>query len=143
MLRIALVMASLLFVAPGCAASQEEVEASEGAASVAPGIAKALDASKLNAELHCNQCHATASKSVGPSYTELAERFGKRTQRTADGAIVEGDATVERLADIVLKGSQFSWGVVPMPRNPIRRAEAEVLVRWILDGGDEGAWTTR
>lgn len=78
-----------------------------------------------NAELAkkhaCFACHAVDKKLVGPSYKEVASKYG------ADGA------AAAKLFDKVKKGSQGTWGQVPMPPNPaVPDADVRALVKWIL-----------
>jgi len=72
-------------------------------------------------ESMCLACHAVRQRIVGPSWEEVAARYG-------------GDPKAsEVLADRVMKGSQGNWGKVPMPPNPkLSRTEAEDLVRVLL-----------
>jgi cytochrome c len=69
----------------------------------------------------CFACHAVDKKLVGPSYKEVASKY-------------RGDAGAEaRLVDKVKKGSQGSWGQVPMPPNAaVPDGEVRTLVQWIL-----------
>jgi cytochrome c len=69
----------------------------------------------------CFACHATDKKLVGPSYKDVAGKY-------------RGDAGAEaKLADKVKKGSQGTWGQVPMPPNAnVPDADVRTLVKWIL-----------
>jgi cytochrome c len=69
----------------------------------------------------CLACHATDRKLVGPSYKEVAAKY-------------RGDAGAEaKLVDKVKKGSQGTWGQVPMPPNAsVPDADVRSLVKWIL-----------
>jgi cytochrome c len=69
----------------------------------------------------CFACHATDKKLVGPSYKDVAAKY-------------RGDAGAEaKLADKVKKGSQGTWGQVPMPPNAnVPDADVRTLVKWIL-----------
>lgn len=69
----------------------------------------------------CFACHAVDKKLVGPSYKDVAGKY-------------RGDKGAEaRLADKVKKGSQGTWGQVPMPPNAsVPDAEVRALVKWIL-----------
>ena len=69
----------------------------------------------------CFACHAVDKKLVGPSYKDVAGKY-------------RGDAGAEaRLADKVKKGSQGTWGQVPMPPNAsVPDADVRALVKWIL-----------
>lgn len=69
----------------------------------------------------CFACHAVDKKLVGPSYKEVAAKY--RNDAGAEG----------RLADKVKKGSQGTWGQVPMPPNAaVPDGDVRALVKWIL-----------
>jgi len=69
----------------------------------------------------CFACHAVDKKLVGPSYKDVAAKY-------------RGDAGAEaKLVDKVKKGSQGTWGQVPMPPNSsVPDADVRALVKWIL-----------
>ena len=69
----------------------------------------------------CFACHAVDKKLVGPSYKDVAAKY-------------KGDKGAEaRLLDKVKKGSQGTWGQVPMPPNAaVPDADVRALVKWIL-----------
>lgn len=69
----------------------------------------------------CFACHALDKKLVGPSYKDVAAKY-------------RNDAGAEaRLAEKVKKGSQGTWGQVPMPPNAaVPDADVRALVKWIL-----------
>jgi cytochrome c len=69
----------------------------------------------------CLACHAVDKKLVGPSYKDVAAKY-----RNDPGAEA-------RLAEKVKKGSQGTWGQVPMPPNAsVPDADVRALVKWIL-----------
>lgn len=93
------------------------IVASLVAAAAAPAHASPDLANKKN----CLACHATDKKLVGPSFKDVAAKYG-----------AQKDA-VEVLSQKVLKGGSGSWGPVPMPANAqVSDVEAKELVRWIL-----------
>jgi len=69
----------------------------------------------------CLACHAIDKKLVGPAYKDVAAKY-------------RGDASAEaKLVDKVKKGSQGTWGQVPMPPNSnVPDADVRALVKWIL-----------
>jgi cytochrome c len=70
---------------------------------------------------NCMACHALDKKLVGPSYKEVAAKYG-----------AEKDA-VEKLAVKIQKGGTGVWGAIPMPANPqVSDAEAKTLATWVL-----------
>lgn len=82
-----------------------------------PAFANADLAQKKN----CMACHAMDKKLVGPSYKEVAAKYGGQNDASAG------------LVQKVLKGGQGVWGPIPMPANPqVSEAEAKQLVQWIL-----------
>lgn len=72
---------------------------------------------------NCVACHAVDKKLVGPAYKDVAAKY-------------KGDKDAEnRLVQKVLKGSQGTWGSIPMPPNAhVTDAEARTLVKWVLNG---------
>jgi cytochrome c len=87
------------------------------AAASLPALASQDLANKKN----CLACHAADKKLVGPSFKDVAGKYG-----------AQKDA-VDVLSQKVLKGGAGVWGPVPMPANAqVSEAEAKELVRWIL-----------
>ena len=70
---------------------------------------------------NCMACHATDKKLVGPSYKDVAAKYGKEA------------GAADKLAAKIQKGSTGVWGAVPMPPNAnVNEAEAKSLATWIL-----------
>ena len=70
---------------------------------------------------NCLACHNTDQKLVGPSFKEIAGKYG--------GDAAAGDLLVEK----IIKGGGGVWGQIPMPPNPgVSDEEAKALVEWIL-----------
>jgi cytochrome c len=92
-----------------------------GASAALAACSTALASPELAKKHACFACHAVDKKLVGPSYKEVAGKY-------------RGDKGAEaRLADKVKKGSQGTWGQVPMPPNAaVPDAEVRALVKWIL-----------
>jgi cytochrome c len=79
----------------------------------------------LVATLGCRACHGVASSSIGPSYTEMAERY-------------RDDDASELLADRIIQGSAGVWGAAAMPAHPtLSQADAGRIVSWIESLIDE------
>ena len=75
----------------------------------------------LAAKHGCLGCHAAATKLVGPSYAEVAAKYGK-------------DATAA-LAKSIREGGAGKWGEMAMPPQPqVSDADAKRLAAWILSG---------
>lgn len=91
------------------------------AAAVIPASLPAQANEELAKKHACFACHATDKKLVGPSYKDVAAKY-------------RGDGGAEaKLADKVKKGSQGTWGQVPMPPNAsVPDADVRALVKWIL-----------
>jgi cytochrome c len=92
-----------------------------GASAVAAAAAPAWSSPELAKKHACFACHAVDKKLVGPSYKDVAGKY-------------RGDKGAEaRLVDKVKKGSQGTWGQVPMPPNAaVPDGEVRALVKWIL-----------
>ena len=70
---------------------------------------------------NCMACHAADKKLVGPSYKDVAKKYGGQKDAAA------------MLATKIIKGGSGNWGAVPMPANSqVSDAEAQKLVSWIL-----------
>lgn len=71
---------------------------------------------------NCMACHAVDKKLVGPSYKDVAKKYG-------------GDAkAVDALAVKIMKGGSGVWGAIPMPANPqVNEADAKKLATWVLN----------
>ena len=75
----------------------------------------------LATKKNCMACHAVDKKLVGPSYKEVAAKYGS-----------DKDA-VALLSAKVIKGGTGVWGAIPMPANAqVSDAEAKQLVQWVL-----------
>jgi len=69
----------------------------------------------------CLACHTVDVKVVGPSFTDIAEKY-----RGQDGA-------ADELAMKVTNGGSGNWGQIPMPPNAHLSAEdVQALVDWIM-----------
>ena len=81
----------------------------------------ALADMQLATSKNCLGCHAVASKLVGPSFKDIAAKYGD-----------QADAP-EKLATKIIKGGGGVWGAIPMPANTqVSPADAQKLVAWIL-----------
>lgn len=88
-----------------------------GAAFASPVFASADLAQKKN----CLACHAADKKVIGPSYKDVAAKYGGQKD------------AADKLAQKILKGGSGVWGAVPMPANPqVSDAEAKTLAAWVL-----------
>jgi cytochrome c len=91
------------------------------AAATVPASLPAHAQEELAKKHACLACHAVDKKLVGPAYKDVAAKY-------------RGDAGAEaKLVDKVKKGSQGTWGQVPMPPNSnVPDADVRALVKWIL-----------
>jgi cytochrome c len=91
------------------------------AAAVVPASLPAHAQEELAKKHACLACHAIDKKLVGPAYKDVAAKY-------------RGDAGAEaKLVEKVKKGSQGTWGQVPMPPNSsVPDADVRALVKWIL-----------
>ncbi len=70
---------------------------------------------------NCAACHNVDKKSIGPSFKDIAAKYGSDPK------------AVEMLVGKVRGGGVGTWGNIMMPANPqVSAAEAETLVRWVL-----------
>jgi cytochrome c551/c552 len=69
----------------------------------------------------CTGCHAPDKRVVGPSFAEIAARYGKDEKALAN------------LKNKIRGGGQGAWGNVPMPPNPgLSEADLQAVVSWLL-----------
>lgn len=92
-----------------------------GALAAATFSAPVLADQALATAKNCMACHAMDKKLVGPSYKEVAAKYGS------------DKSAVDKLAAKILKGGSGAWGAVPMPANAqVNEAEAKSLATWVL-----------
>lgn len=71
--------------------------------------------------LDCKSCHKETGKSIGPSYLQIAQKYGKDSE------------AVNYLTGKILKGSQGVWGEIQMPAHPtLPESDIHQIVSWIL-----------
>ena len=77
---------------------------------------------QLVTENGCVACHATNTRSLGPSYAEVAQRYASDA------------AAVDRLAETIIQGGGGQWNMNrQMPAHPfIEKDAAETMVNYIL-----------
>jgi glucose/arabinose dehydrogenase/cytochrome c551/c552 len=75
----------------------------------------------LAMSLDCKSCHKEAERSIGPSYMQVAQKYGDDAEAT------------NYLTGKILKGSQGVWGETAMPAHPtLPESDAHQIVSWIL-----------
>ncbi|MEX0290282.1 MAG: ThuA domain-containing protein [Flavobacteriaceae bacterium] len=73
----------------------------------------------------CMACHKEKDKSIGPSYQDIAEKYGSNS------------GAPEMLANKIINGGGGNWGEVPMAAHPdITTTEAKQMVEYILSLSD-------
>jgi cytochrome c len=76
---------------------------------------------KLAEKNACMACHAVDKKVLGPSYKDVAAKYGK-----------DKDA-VAKLAVSIKAGGSGKWGVIPMPAQAaLSEADAKTLAAWVM-----------
>lgn len=76
----------------------------------------------------CKTCHHQVNKIIGPSHTEVAQKYEFT------------EANVKYLAGKIIKGGSGVWGETPMNAHPdLSQADAEKMARYVLslDGEKE------
>lgn len=72
----------------------------------------------------CLNCHAIDRRVVGPSFTEIAQRYAE---------VEDIKAAVQTTANRIKNGSSKVWGEIPMlPHADMTRKETEAIVRWVF-----------
>jgi len=125
-------LALSLIVAACYACNNNETKSSTAADSAAakPAAPAAADPSKnpdytkgltLIGAADCLTCHKIDETSTGPAYRDVANKYPN------------DEATVNTLADKIIKGGSGNWGSVPMtPHDAISKDDAKAMVKYIL-----------
>ena len=88
---------------------------------------KTAEGFRLVQHADCFNCHQFKSKSIGPSFADIASRY--TTENNSSSA----------MADKIIRGSQARWGNEIMPAHPdLSSSEAESISRWILSAPGDG-----
>jgi cytochrome c len=83
-------------------------------------------AQTLIGQSDCKVCHQVASKSVGPSFNDIANRYKGKTE--ASGQLIKK----------VINGGGGVWGEVAMPAHPaMSAADAAAIVKYILNSTEK------
>ena len=79
------------------------------------------DVTQLLQSNACTGCHQPAVRTVGPSWQEIAQRYG------------DGSKNAEQLGATIKIGSSGQWGAVPMPpQAQLSDADLTRIAEWIL-----------
>jgi cytochrome c len=69
----------------------------------------------------CFTCHAVHSKLIGPSFSDISNKYKK----SPDAAAIAGH---------IINGSTGRWGSAMMPTHPgLSEKDAQLIVRWIME----------
>ncbi|WJN60747.1 c-type cytochrome [Pseudomonas sp. SO81] len=69
----------------------------------------------------CSACHQPATRVVGPSWKEIADKYR------------DGSKTAAQLSETIKTGSTGTWGAVPMPpQAQLSDADRTSIAEWIL-----------
>ncbi|MGZ8511272.1 MAG: PQQ-dependent sugar dehydrogenase, partial [Chitinophagaceae bacterium] len=78
----------------------------------------------LTQSLDCKVCHKEAEKSIGPSFLQVAEKYGKDPN------------AMNYLSEKITKGGQGVWGEVAMaPHASLSQTDLQQIVTWVLSLG--------
>lgn len=83
--------------------------------------APAFAGADLAKEKNCMACHAEDRKLVGPSFVDIAKKYGGE------------DGAAEKVAGKIQSGGSGVWGPVPMPPQPqVDDEQAKTIAEYIL-----------
>lgn len=86
----------------------------------------AISGKNLMLSMDCKACHKEADKSIGPSYLQVAQKYGKEQN------------AMNQLTEKIIKGGSGVWGEVAMPAHTsLAKEDAQQIVTWILSLGDK------
>jgi cytochrome c551/c552 len=71
---------------------------------------------------NCTACHGVENRIVGPSFHEIARRYGERADAVA------------YLVGKIRSGGSGLWGAIPMPPQTLPDTEAQALASWLAAG---------
>jgi len=116
-LRYILIFGTALFILIGCRTANKSFKGDyQASETIQPA-----EALSLIAKSDCNTCHKIEERIVGPSWTEVANRY---TNSKKD---------VEYLSNKIKKGGKGKWGEIPMVPHPMLTSnEAKTIVLYLL-----------
>ena len=78
--------------------------------------------------LDCKSCHKENEKSVGPSFMQVAQKYGKNPD------------AITYLSQKIIKGGGGVWGETQMAAHPnLPQSDAQQIVQWVLSLSNQGA----
>jgi len=103
------------------AAVKTETEAPAPATTTEEPAGETLPGEKLVAVADCVGCHNKTQKVIGPAYVDIAAKYPSTPEN------------IDKLADVVIKGSKGTWGEIPMTPHPnLSKDDAKLMVTWVL-----------
>ncbi|MBA2498819.1 MAG: cytochrome c class I [Chitinophagaceae bacterium] len=122
-----LIMVALFIAA--CNSGEEKSETSETTTDAAASSTEDLSSNPvyqaglaIEVTQDCATCHKVDTKIIGPSYREIANKYGSQP-----------DTVINYLANKIITGGSGVWGPdVMTPHASLPQADAEALVRYIL-----------
>jgi len=110
------------------AATLAEAKLSLVSATAAVPKAPASDAAAaiaLTQKYTCMACHGVDNKIVGPSFRDVAKKYGGRAD------------AVSYLAGKIRSGGSGQWGDIPMPPQTLSEADAQTIAQWLAAGAGQ------
>ncbi|WP_276389954.1 ThuA domain-containing protein [Eudoraea chungangensis] len=115
--------ASKIFVSVDYMEGMDEVNLSMGHKEVSASAAGMA----LTQSMDCKACHKPAEASIGPTYTEIAEKY------------ISDDQAMSYLQAKIISGGNGVWGEVTMPAHPnITKEQSRQIATYILSLADNG-----
>ncbi|EMR02377.1 c-type cytochrome [Cesiribacter andamanensis] len=121
MKQLAFLVLSLFLISCGGNDGRQEGDRPEGIATQPAETDLQAQGRQLIANSDCVACHKDNERVIGPSYTEVAQKYPNN------------DSTIAYLAGKIIQGGSGVWGSVPMTAHPQHsQEEAEQMARYIL-----------
>jgi len=130
MIKKFLALSLIVAACYACNNNETKSSATTDSAAAKPAAPAAADPSKspdyakgltLIGAADCLTCHKIDETSTGPAYRDVANKYPN------------DEATLNTLADKIIKGGSGNWGSVPMtPHDAISKDDAKAMVKYIL-----------
>jgi S-disulfanyl-L-cysteine oxidoreductase SoxD len=91
-------------------------------ATATPAASGAAAALALTKKYTCVACHGVDKKIVGPSFEDVAKKYGERSD------------AVSYLVGKIRSGGSGLWGAIPMPAQTLGEADARTIAQWLATG---------
>jgi S-disulfanyl-L-cysteine oxidoreductase SoxD len=97
--------------------------ASRTAQAATPAVVSPNAAAMALTQKHtCVACHSVDNRIVGPSFKEVASKYGQRSDAVA------------YLSNKIRAGGAGLWGAIPMPPQQLDEADAKRIAQWLVGG---------